>query len=516
MDCKMNKIYFRPVWISGRYNKESKSAIVFQNLLGLSYYFEDFSADVLGYILSIPKGGNFSSFAISQALGIDIETIDEFLSQLKSLYILSATECSEESIDKVRAELVRLRESQGDVVYSSDNENIAESLYMDRCPNVVYSALLELTYNCSAQCIHCYNPGATRNNNEENKRHLVKDMSLDEYKEIIDKLYDEGLVSVTVSGGDPLSNSNFWAIIEYLYEKDLQIVVYTNGLKLLGKEKKLASFFPSNVSLSIYSPNAEVHDKITRIKGSWDKIMSVAKEMYNLSVPLQFKCPIMQTNFHSYWGMKKLAEDFFASLILDINVFDSYDGDVNASTNLRLTEEMMMMALQDPMVALSVKPNMQNYGVKKNENNSNLCRAGMKQWTINPSGEVFMCTSFPASIGNINNMKISEMLESNEDYKKWMKLKLSDYEKCGKLDICNYCEPCPGSNWVKNGNVKIASENMCFIAKCKHKLVKKIESGYEFLNENELKNKVENSEIEEKSFSRIETQSYYANKLQIK
>lgn len=97
-----------------------------------------------------------------------------------------------------------------------------------------------------------------------------------------------------------------------------------------------------------------------------------------------------------------------------------------------------------------------------------------------------------------------------------MHLKLTDYEKCGKLEICNFCEPCPGSNWAKNGDVKQASENMCFIAKCKYKLVKKIESGYKLLNENELKKSVENTIIKENSYNRIETQSYYANSLRIK
>lgn len=43
--------YYSPVWTSGRYDKISHSAIIYNLATGKSYFFEDLSADVVGYML---------------------------------------------------------------------------------------------------------------------------------------------------------------------------------------------------------------------------------------------------------------------------------------------------------------------------------------------------------------------------------------------------------------------------------------------------------------------------------
>lgn len=43
--------YFRPVWTSGRYDKKSHSAIIYNLASGKSYFFEDTAADVIDYVL---------------------------------------------------------------------------------------------------------------------------------------------------------------------------------------------------------------------------------------------------------------------------------------------------------------------------------------------------------------------------------------------------------------------------------------------------------------------------------
>ena len=50
-------------------------------------------------------------------------------------------------------------------------------------------------------------------------RDIKKELTLDEYKNVIDQLYEEGLVRVTLSGGDPFSKGFIWELIEYLFSK---------------------------------------------------------------------------------------------------------------------------------------------------------------------------------------------------------------------------------------------------------------------------------------------------------
>lgn len=94
-------------------------------------------------------------------------------------------------------------------------------------------------------------------------------MTLDEYKRVIDELYEQGLVKVCLTGGDPFSKSIVWDIMDYLYSKNVVFDVYTNGQSIVNDIERLACYYPRTVGISLYSGVEKEHDFITRIKGSW-------------------------------------------------------------------------------------------------------------------------------------------------------------------------------------------------------------------------------------------------------
>ena len=168
-------------------------------------------------------------------------------------------------------------------------------------------------------------------------RDIKKELTLDEYKNVIDQLYEEGLVRVTLSGGDPFSKGFIWELIEYLFSKNIVFDIYTNGQGLYGKEVKLVQYFPVTVGLSLYSGNPEIHDGITRIKGSWTKTLAVIDKLTTLEIPVVIKCCIMRNNCKSYRGVIGIAKKYSTMLQLECNIFDAVDGDECVSTYLRLT-----------------------------------------------------------------------------------------------------------------------------------------------------------------------------------
>ena len=159
----------------------------------------------------------------------------------------------------------------------------AEKDYIARVGGVV-STMLELTYKCSTKCIHCYNVGATRNDDEVSYRGDREELNLEDYIRIIDELYELGLTKVCLSGGDPFSNPYAWDIIEYLYIKGIAFDIYTNGVALKGKEALLAKYYPHFVGISVYSNIPEIHDSITRVTGSFDRTINVVENLSNLAI----------------------------------------------------------------------------------------------------------------------------------------------------------------------------------------------------------------------------------------
>ncbi|MDL2303757.1 radical SAM protein [Bacteroides sp. OttesenSCG-928-D19] len=480
-------IYYRPVWTCGRYDQMSQSAIYFNLVVGLSYFFEDYSADVMGEVLSIPRGGKISVESLAAKTGIAVDSLTPFLFQLEENGLLSAIPTSPDVVANYRCQVkeMRLQElsaSNSPDILTSDESN-AEKCYANRCENRVTIAMLELTYRCSEKCIHCYNPGATRNDSEISYRNQFEELQLDEYKRIIDELYAEGLVRVCLSGGDPFSKSIIWEIIDYLYSKDIAFDIYTNGQNLIGYEEQLAAYFPCAIGVSIYSSVPNVHDSITRVLGSFNKSIKVIDKLSALSIPIEIKCCIMQTNLKYYWGVADLAAQYGATLQLECAIFDSSDGDMCVSKYLRLTEEQLEIVLRDKNNPLYIGPELPDYGESKLDMNDIGCRAGIQSFCITPDGNLTPCSSFHAVIGNLRKQHLNEILTNNSSLDWWANLELNKYEECGRHDYCAFCKLCPGLNFSEHGTPLKAAENNCYVAKVRYKLATRMKQGYDPLNE---------------------------------
>ena len=71
-------VYYRPEWTCGRYDEKKRAAIYYNLIEGYSYFFEDYSATVVGTILSIDKNNRIDVGAISEKTGISLECLIPF------------------------------------------------------------------------------------------------------------------------------------------------------------------------------------------------------------------------------------------------------------------------------------------------------------------------------------------------------------------------------------------------------------------------------------------------------
>lgn len=511
-------LYYRPVWTSGRYDPLTHSAIFYNLLTGMSFFFEDESADIIGNILSAGRNGEINIEKLN-IKNVSVNDIEDFISELLNVGLIIRKPLSESEITEKR-ELTAMSKtaSQGRLIMSTEEQELAdaEKDYLIRSKSHIFSLLIELTYSCSEKCIHCYNPGATRNDNEQNYRHIKNELDFDEYVRIIDEFYDLGLIRVTLSGGDPFSKPIVWDIMKYLYEKDIVFDVYTNGQRLLGQETILANLFPCSVGFSIYSDIPEIHDSITRIPGSLNKTLTVLDRIFNSSIPIQIKCCLMHQNCKSYRGVAKIADKYSAAFQVDCNIFDSVDGDSCASKYLRLSPEEMRLVLRDNDLLTYVGPELEDFGSRNLPRDKNVCAAGFSSFCLTPDGRITLCPSFPSSIGNLRTNTVKEILQSPE-LKWWRNIKWSDYTDCGTKDYCSYCAPCPGLNFSANGNPLKPSENNCYIAKLRKDVADLIREGKDPLNNQKIEDALQTlPKYEEKSIKRVTTFNHYGKSLMSK
>lgn len=518
----MTKQYFRPQWTCGRYNSKAKVAIMYNLIEGLSFFFEGDSAVVIGELLSVGRGGIVEPDKISEKTSISAESLDCFFIELLDAGLLCDAFPSREKVYCYRQKVRTFRKEH---IVSNPRkikeklpfeQTSAEAAYAETVGGVT-SVMLELTYRCSEKCVHCYNLGATRNDSEQSGRGARTELCIDDYKRIIDELYNLGIVKICLSGGDPFSKSIAWDIVDYIYKKDIAFDVFTNAQNLQGQAERLADYFPRTVAVSIYSGLSEVHDFITRVKGSWQKSVDFVSELSLLAVPVNIKCCIMRPNFKSYYMVNDIAHRVGAVPQFEVCISDSLDGDKCASSFLLLPPEQLEVVLRDNNIPLYVGREVPYYGKGERDINENACGAGYSSLCITPEGNVTPCCAFHTIFGNLKEKSLSDIIDKSEDLKWWRSLKLKDYDQCGKEEFCSYCNLCPGNNFSEHGNVLKASGLNCYIAKNRYTLAKKMmEDGYDPLKGMTVEECIETfDDYIPVEFSRIESHDFSNKSLKV-
>lgn len=493
------KKFFRPEWTCGRYDSEHRVAIFYNLIEGLVYLFEDESAHVVSIILQNKRNDILDITKICNETGISEEIIIEFLKELSSRGLITDSIPTDDFINDYRKNLIEYRkrfvkqsvaELQKTELLNSHDE--VEMQYMSKCGSI-FNLMIELTYNCSEKCIHCYNVGASRNDSEKEYRNISEPLTFEEYKRVINEFCELGLVKVCLTGGDPFSNPLIWEIIDYCWQNELAIDIFTNGQLLEGKVERLAKYYPRTVGISVYSGLEKVHDSITRVKGSFKRTLKCIKECSDLAIPMVLKCCIMQPNVKSYYTVKDIAYQYGMIPQFDLNITDSLDGDICASKYLRLNHEQMSIVLRDydlPYYIDSVGTKKETIIIGENK----LCNAGINTFCLTPSGEIQPCCAFPMKCGNIKRQSAKEILR-NQSLNKWRKHSLRDCQECHKQPYCKYCQMCAGNNFNSTGDYLKASENNCFLAKERYSLFQSLSNGIDPLNSDELEKRLDKLEV---------------------
>ena len=504
--------YYRPKWTAGRYRKTKSGedwAIVNNLLEGYSYLFKEESAKIIGEILEVGKGDDIDLTAIKKTVAKDFSNEDffNFITQLCDVGIISNHIFTDEEFKKVRKKIGDKRREEKITVVQEVQEKLpfsrstTEDEYMGMLEkdDIPFVVILETTYNCNEKCVHCFNPGAARNDDEKSERNKRDEIDITHYEKLLDELKELGVPKIILTGGDPFVKRDIWKLIELVYERDFFFDLYTNGLGLLGRCEKLASYFPQSVGLSVYSGIDEDHNSITRVPNSLQKTLKCADELANLGVPLYFKAPLMRNNVKSYYTLHDLAKKYGAIVQIDVTLTDSVDGDSAITEQLQIDGELLEIVLRDPEISLYVGPEAPDYGKAEKPKDEAFCGAGVNLMSITPEGDITPCNSFPTQFGNLKKDSFIDTWKKNQALTSWKSITIQDYDECGTHDRCAFCNRCPGQSFIEHGNPLQASSANCNSANARMELANKLKAGIDPLKGKSFKERLEEVEVEERT-----------------
>ena len=347
-------------------------------------------------------------------------------------------------------------------VINKDTEDLF--LLHDKFKPRLASLQFELSSRCNERCIHCYIPN--------DKKNIGSDMPFDIFKYILDQFVEIGGLQVTLSGGEVLMNKDIIKILRYCREKDLQITLLSNLISL--NDEHISVFKEVNLSLiqvSLYSMDAEKHDKITTVKGSFAKTKSSIEKLYAEDIPVQISCPVMKANKDGYDEVMKYAKSL--SMKAQTDYIMMAQADLNTSNlNNRISVEETGKVIQDimendvdyQMETLAQEP---YSSISKEEfAEMPLCGAGLNDLCVTVNGDVYPCAGWQDYVvGNVFLEPLKDIWDYSPKLEKIRKIKQKDFPKCLNCEARDFCNMCLVRNYNEsNGDMFKINEHFCKVA----------------------------------------------------
>ena len=173
-----------------------------------------------------------------------------------------------------------------------------------KCGYYLNTIYFYLTEGCNLKCRHCWI--APKYQSKEAKWPAL-DFEL--FKSIVRQGKELGMTNIKLTGGEPLIHPDIDKILDHIKEQDLQITIETNGVECtLEIAEKIAECKKPFVSISLDGTDAETHEWVRGVKGSFDAALNGLRNLVQAGIHPQIIMSVMSINKDQLEGMVRLAE----------------------------------------------------------------------------------------------------------------------------------------------------------------------------------------------------------------
>lgn len=270
--------------------------------------------------------------------------------------------------------------------------------------NVLYTALLELTYRCNLDCFFCYNDLSLGG----------RALGLNDYRKLLDDLAEMGTLNLILSGGEPLAYPHFFALGAHAREHGFAIRVKSNGHSLGQRlaQRLKQEVDPFLVEVSIHGACADSHDRQTRVAGSFERLMNNIRTMQDIGLRVKANATLTAWNEHESAAMYELADNGGFSLTVFPEVQPRDDGDTEPldirPSRQGLAELFKVQAARAAAVEQAEQQSvpLRIAGGKPAVTSRKHCGAGSSSVAIDPYGNVYPCVQYRRSVGSLHEDSI--------------------------------------------------------------------------------------------------------------
>lgn len=266
--------------------------------------------------------------------------------------------------------------------------------------NQLFSVLLELTYRCNLDCFFCYNDlglGGTP-------------LSFQDYDRLLRDLAALNVLTVVLSGGEPLAHPHFFRIGALARELGFVVRIKSNGHALNASMAQRLRYEvdPYVVEVSLHGATAATHDRQTRVPGSFERLVANIPQMLAAGLRVKVNSTLTRWNEQECEAMYALTDALGVTLRFDLQVSPRDNGDrtpLEIAPSREGIERLMRLDDQRAGSRSSGPPVDENAPPAAGKH----CGAGSSGIAVDPFGNVYPCVQWRRPVANLHERSVREL-----------------------------------------------------------------------------------------------------------
>jgi radical SAM protein with 4Fe4S-binding SPASM domain len=268
-------------------------------------------------------------------------------------------------------------------------------------PSAPYRMDLALTYRCNNDCAHCYNA----------RPRSFPELSTEEWKSILDKLWQIGIPHVVFTGGEPTLRQDLAELVAHAGRNGQITGLNTNGRRLANKKfvDQLVEAGLDHVQITVESHDPAIHDHMVLARGAWTQTMAGVRNALDTPLYVMTNTTMLEENSVVLEKtLDFLAETGVPTIGLNALIYSGRGATVGTGLREDALPPLLELARQSttahnqrliwytPTQYCHFDPVQLELGVKG-------CTAALYNMCVEPDGSVIPCQSYYVPLGNLIN-----------------------------------------------------------------------------------------------------------------
>jgi radical SAM protein with 4Fe4S-binding SPASM domain len=292
-----------------------------------------------------------------------------------------------------------------------------------------------------------------------------RELTLEEYKVLLDELAAAGTFWLLFSGGEPFARKDFLDIYTYAKHKGFLITIFTNGTIITPAiADHLAQYPPFAIEITLYGRTKQTYEAMTQQSGSYERCLRGINLLLERNLPLKLKTVPTSINKHEVFDMQRFATELEVEFKFDSLINPRIDCS-QSPIGVRLTPaEVVAFDYADPARKAEYRRLLNHdlaTGPPPQSDDLYFCGGGVRSCAVDPYGQISICVISKRIDYNVRDGFAAGWSKHLQDART---KKRTHPSKCSSCQIQSLCGMCPATGELEYDDPESPVDFLCQVA----------------------------------------------------